>query len=286
MVNTSRILEWNRVSSEEELYELLNQYHWILSEEVIAYLELLINLKVSVYEYNPLVSPEMKEILLELDLYRKIAIYNIYYRTQNLLIKNNEGIDLEISNNENGMEHLNVVGKIDNHKFNIFSFQYSSDNIQKNNLLFQDGSSNKIRNLYIGDSSLYLTKVDLNLREKELLSILESYEKESQKSNPYGGHKNKYGGPSTNWNLEHQRTLKNLTDNYREIESHEELTATDQRIIQAQEYFYQLLLNDFHVKKSDFSEEKYPSSQNSKRMNKVLKKEYPGTKIKTNIQYW
>ena len=94
MVNTSRILEWNRVSSEEELYELLNQYHWILSEEVIAYLELLINLKVSVYEYNPLVSPEMKEFLLELDLYRKIAIYNIYYRTQNLLIKNNEGIDL------------------------------------------------------------------------------------------------------------------------------------------------------------------------------------------------
>ena len=77
-----------------------------------------------------------------------------------------------------------------------------------------------------------------------------------------------------------------MTDNYREIESHEELTATDQRIIQAQEYFYQLLLNDFHVKKSDFSEEKYPSSQNSKRMNKVLKKEYPGTKIKTNIQYW
>ena len=64
MVNTSRILEWNRVSSEEELYELLNQYHWILSEEVIAYLELLINLKVSVYEYNPLVSPEMKEFLL------------------------------------------------------------------------------------------------------------------------------------------------------------------------------------------------------------------------------
>lgn len=122
MVNTFRILEWNRVSSEEELYELLNQYHWILSEEVIAYLELLINLKVSVYEYNPLVSPEMKEFLLELDLYRKIAIYNIYYRTQNLLIKNNEGIDLEISNNENGMEHLNVVGKIDNHKFNIFFF--------------------------------------------------------------------------------------------------------------------------------------------------------------------
>lgn len=241
MVNTSRILEWNRVSSEEELYELLNQYHWILSEEVIAYLELLIHLKVSVYEYNLLVSPEMKEFLLELDLYRKIAIYNIYYRTQNLLIKNNEGIDLEISNNENCMEHLNVVGKIDNHKFNIFSFQYSSDRILKNHLLFQDGSSNKIRNLYIGDSSLYLTKVDPNLREKEWLSILES---------------------------------------------HEELTATDQRIIQAQEYFYQLLLNDFHVKESDFSEEKYPSSQNSKRMNKVLKKEYPGTKIKTNIQYW
>mgnify|MGYP004530279957 CR=1 FL=1 len=286
MINMSKNLEWNMVSSKEELYALLNQYRWILSDGVITYLELLINLDISAYAYNPLVSSEMRNFLLELDLYRKAVIYNIYHRTQNLLLKNNEGIDLEISNNENGMDHLYAVGKIDEQKFNVFSFQYSSTVVKKDGILFPKHSSNKVRNLYIGDSFLYLTKVNSDLREEELLSILEKYEAESQKTNPFGRGKGKIGGSSSNWNFEHYRTLKDLDDYYREVESHELLTSTDQRIIQAQEYFYQLLLADFQLKNSDFLEEGNCFLQEPKRMHKVFKKEYPGMKIKTDVQYW
>lgn len=279
MLSISKIGNCDKVKTKKELYEMLNRYKSNLSKESIEYLKSLVELEVSVY--NQCISEQSRAVLTELELYRKIAIYNIYKRTEKLLKENSNGIDMEFCGNQNGFTKLNVRGKIDNSSFNIFNFDYS---ISDNEEVLAD--SDYLKNLYIGDSSLYLTKDNPELREEVLLKVLREYEQESSKKNPFSGRRGVHGGPGPMWNMQHRNKLKILEEKYNILDERKELSQTEKEIIQAQQYFYDLLLENFGLNSNDFTE---PEShgmiiENEKnRMHKTLIKKYPGMKITTNI---
>ena len=73
---------WNKVNTKEELIELLKGYKGVLKDSMVNYLNSLIELEFSVVrEY---IDNDDRKALSELELYKRIAIYNIYNRALNL----------------------------------------------------------------------------------------------------------------------------------------------------------------------------------------------------------
>lgn len=274
----------DKVKTKKALYEMLNKYKEILSKETIEYLKALIDLDISVYNQD--ISEHSREVLNELELYRKVAVYNIYKRTEKLLKENSNGIDMEFYENQNVLSKLSAKGKIDDSSFCIFDFDYSMSSNNKR-LFLQNGLdvSDYAKKLYIGDSFLYLTKDNPELREEELLRVLGEYEKESNKKNPYSIRRKVYGGPAPMWDREHRHKLANLEKQFKTLDEHKELSQTEKQIIQAQQYFYDLLLENFGLNSDDFSENDCRSSIRNQedKMHKTLVKKYPGMKIITHI---
>ena len=75
---------WNKINTREELLELLKKYNRILSGSMIHYLNDLVDLEFSVIKDNINVNEDDKKILSELEIYKRIAMYNIYNRALNI----------------------------------------------------------------------------------------------------------------------------------------------------------------------------------------------------------
>lgn len=101
---------WNRVNTREELLELLKEYRGILSNPMQEYLNSLIELEFSVI--RDYIKDEDRDVLSELEVYKKVAIYNIYNRALNLFKM--QDMQLSISGNENGFESLDISTSINN----------------------------------------------------------------------------------------------------------------------------------------------------------------------------
>ena len=109
-----------RVETKEELLESLEKYKGILSVPMIEYLNSLLELEFSVVREN--IGKQDRDALSELDIYRNVAIYNIYNRAKNLL---NEMSDtLKIKGNEDGWEELSVELPLLNGTVQLYEFDY------------------------------------------------------------------------------------------------------------------------------------------------------------------
>ena len=69
---------WNKINTREEILELLKKYNRILSGSMIHYLNGLVDLEFSVIKDNINVSDDDRKVLSELEVYKRIAMYNIY----------------------------------------------------------------------------------------------------------------------------------------------------------------------------------------------------------------
>ena len=152
----SHLYEEEKVKTKEELLELLNKYKVILKNEMIDYLKSLINLEFSIMR-NYINSSE-RQALSELEIYKNIAIYNIYNRAMNLF--NKEQNKFCIVGNNQGIKGLNVSAILNNgSQVELFAFNYGMES-------FKDS---------IGDIHLYRTIANEKLAKMLSENYREAY---------------------------------------------------------------------------------------------------------------
>lgn len=271
---------WNKVNTKGELIELLNNYKKVLNKSTIDYLNSLINLDFSVIRNY--ISDEEREVLSELEVYKRIAIFNIYTRALNIF-KQNES-EIKIEGNNCGREGLYIYDR----GCKLFEFDYIENYVEG------------YKQMKIGDISLFKTIENKEIREAEMNRVLNNLDKLYDEKNPYGcssrthvpssGSKrnhiprriNKIGGQSTQWEWAHDAKIKDYEEKVNMLDK-KELTSDDKKEIEKTNYFNKLLLDDYGLTNSDFKEEKDLFAEEL--TSKTLVKKLPGISINNNIKY-
>ncbi len=232
-----------KVDDKEALKSLLKRYEDTLNKPTLEYLNSLIELEFSVLKNN--ISSTKKENLIELELYRRIAIYNIYNRVLNIL-KNHE--DLDIQSNSAGYEGVYVFKKINDESIvELFNFDYD------------------INRSRVGEIEFFETREET---EEERISKINyvkgAIERISNESNDKDVEDIK---------LDRIRRIEHYKRMLSELEKKKVLTDIDRLKIETSKYYLELLLNEFGLTKEDLKDDK------------VLVKRMPRLNIKDNIRY-
>ncbi len=271
---------WNKVSTKKELVESLKKYRGILNNQMIDYLNSLIELDFSVIkEY---IKEEDRKSLAELEIYKKIAIYNIYNRALNLFNKNN--IEHNFLGNDDGFDSLSISVPLNDHKeVKVFDFDYKD---------FYSKSWSKIPDefitMVIGNISLYQTLESKELREAELNRVINKLDKLYDASNPYPSSFGIAGGPNSQWNYRHAQEIAKYEDMFIKLDSKNKLNDMEQKEIEITNQINNLFLDDYGLTNSSFVEEASVNSffKNEKSvLKKTLTKRQANLTIKNNIKY-
>lgn len=263
----------NKLATKEELIDLLKKHKGILTNSILDYLNSLVELEFSVVRKN--ISTEEREILSELEIYKKIATYNIYHRALQLLEQQKQPIDID----NNGS--LIVSMQLENRRVELFSFDY------QNRISLRENIPDEYKTMKIGTVSLYRSLQNEDLREKEINRVLRKLESLHASHNPYPTRRGVVGGPDVYWERQHKERVEELEKKLTELESKKELTEVDKKEIELTNDTYQLLLADYELTNEDFEERKMPKFTTSEvdRMNKTRIKRMPNLTITDQIRY-
>ena len=265
----------DKVNTKEELLQLLKDYKIILNSQVIDYLESLINLDFSVIREN--IDDKSKEALSELEIYKRIAIYNIYNGAINLFTQSN--MPLIITGNNEGFESLSISVPIEDRNIKIFDFKYSE---QKSlNYKIPD----EYKTMKIGSINLYQKIENKELRIQELKRIVDKIERLYGTQNPYQYHPKKVGGSYVKWKIERQKEIEKYQKMLDKIDSHNELTEIDIKEIEIMNKAHDLLLEDYGLTNNSFEDDVSIASKRSNNLQKTLVKRQPNITITNNIEY-
>lgn len=265
----------DKVNTKEELLQLLKDYKIILNSQVIDYLESLINLDFSVIKEN--IDDKSKKALSELEIYKRIAIYNIYNRAINLFTQSN--MPLIITGNEEGFESLSISVPIEDRNIKIFDFKYGE---QKSlNYKIPD----EYKTMKIGSINLYQKIENKELRIQELKRIINKIEMLYGTQNPYQYHPKKVGGSYVKWKIERQKEIEKYQKMLDKIDSHNELTEIDIKEIEIMNKAHDLLLEDYGLTNDSFEDDVSITSKCSNNLQKTLIKRQPNITITNNIEY-
>ena len=271
---------WNKINTKEELIELLKQYKGILNNEMINYLNSLIDLEFSVI--RDYISDSDRISLSELEVYKRIAMYNIYNRSLNIF-KQNES-ELEISGNNDGIEGLEVYASLGKRSCKLFDFDYKECPISLSSEIPSDYKTMKIGNI-----SLFQTIENAEQREAELMRVMSILDRLYDEKNPYQSRPRTYGGPGLQWAFEHSKQIKYYEEKFNELDAKKELTDEDKKEIEITNKFHKLLLEDYNLSENSFEDESNKSFFNfygdKSKLQKTLVKRMPGITIKNNIKY-
>lgn len=263
----------NKLATKEELIDLLKKHRGILTNSILDYLNSLVELEFSVVRKN--ISTEEREILSELEIYKKIATYNIYHRALQLLEQQKQPIDID----NNGS--LIVSMQLENRRVKLFSFDYQERISLRKNI------PDEYKTMKIGTVSLYRSLQNEDLREKEINRVLRKLESLHASHNPYPTRRGVVGGPDVYWERQHKERVEELEKKLTELESKKELTEVDKKEIELTNDTYQLLLADYGLTNEDFEERKMTkfTSAEIDRMNKTLVKKLPNLTVVDQIHY-
>ncbi len=263
----------NKLATKEELINLLKKHRGILTNPILDYLNSLVELEFSVIRNY--ISIEEREVLSELELYKKIATYNIYYRALQLL--DHEKNPIEIDNNE----RLIVSKQLENRRVKLFCFDY------KDRISLSKNIPDDYKSMKIGTVTLYRTLENKDLREKELNRILERLESLYVANNPYLVRHDVIGGPDVYWERQHKEKIEELEKKFTELDNKKELTEVDKQEIQLTNYIHQLFLTDYGLTNEDFEESKMSKFTTAEidKMNKTQVKKLPNLTISDQIHY-
>ena len=265
----------DKVNTKEELLQLLKDYKVILNNQVIDYLESLINLDFSVIREN--IDDKSKEALSKLEIYKRIAIYNIYNKAINLFTQSN--MPLIITGNNEGFESLSISVPIEDRNIKIFDFKYSE---QKSlNYKIPD----EYKTMKIGSINLYQKIENKELRIQELKRIVDKIERLYGTQNPYQYHPKKVGGSYVKWKIERQKEIEKYQKMLDKIDSHNELTEMDIKEIEIINKAHDLLLEDYGLTDDSFEDDVSIASKRSNNLQKTLVKRQPNITITNNIEY-
>ncbi len=256
---------------------------------MIHYLNGLVDLEFSVIKDNINVSDDDRKVLSELEVYKRIAMYNIYNMALNIFEEANP--EIMISGNNDGIEGLNVYASFGERSFQVFDFDY-----QEGPIGFELEIPSGYKTMRIGDISLFHTMASEELREAELMRVMDELDRLYDQKNPYGyssygdsrhfGGGRHVGGPAAQWSFEHNKKIKANERRFELLDSKKELTDDDKREIEITNRFYELLLKDYGLTDKDFEEEDdlvFPERQT--KLQKTLVKKTPNIKIYNNIKY-
>lgn len=265
----------DKVNTKEELLQLLKDYKVILNNQVIDYLESLINLDFSVIKENT--DDKSKKALSELEIYKRIAIYNIYNRAISLFTQSN--MPLIITGNDEGFESLSISVPIEDRNIKIFDFKYGE---QKSlNYKIPD----EYKTMKIGSINLYQKIENKELRIQELKRIINKIEMLYGTQNPYQYHPKKVGGSYVKWKIERQKEIEKYQKMLDKIDSHNELTEIDIKEIEIMNKAHDLLLEDYGLTNNSFEDDVSIASKRSNNLQKTLVKRQPNITITNNIEY-
>lgn len=261
----SNFITYNKVKTKTELLELLKKYEGILSSSMIEYLNSLIELDFSVIKNE--ISKTDRKALSELDIYNQVSIYNIYYRTLNILKK--ENYQYNIISNENKYPGLDFSLPLNNHYINLFNFHY-------------DTSKQTINTI-----DLYQTLEGTVQRKAELDMVIEKLDKLYNEKNPYYIESGIYGGPSTNWLLQHEDQIRYYENKFEELDKKRELSNEDKTEIAITNHIHKLLFDDFGLTQDDFKNNRLDNFDKTldSKLEKVLTKKLTNLEITNNIKY-
>lgn len=268
--------DFNKVSTKEELVKSLNAYRGILSDSAIDYLNSLIELEFSVI--RDYISTDDRVALSELEVYKKIAIYNIYNRAFNIF--RNEGKDFRILGNEDGWECLEVSALVKDRSVKLFSFSYC-----EGPLGFNESIPSGYKTMRIGDIQLFKTLESKELREAELSRVMEELERLYDAKNPYPYRPNIYGGPGATWIFNHDEKIKNLEERFKQLDSKRELSDEDKKEIEISRHIHELLLDDYGLTSESFTDEVSQPFAEKAEIVRTRVKKMPNICIKDNIKF-
>ena len=263
----------NKLATKEELIDLLKKHKEILTNSILDYLNSLVELEFSVVREN--ISTEEREILSELELYKKIATYNIYHRALQLLEQQKQPLDID----NNGRLEISV--QVENRKVELFSFDYQE------RISLRKDIPEEYKSMKIGNVCLYRTLQNQDIREKEINRVLRKLESLYASHNPYPHRHSVVGGLDFYWERQHKERIEELEKKLTELESKKELTEVDKKEIELTNDIHQLLLADYELTNEDFEERKMPKFTTSEfdRMNKIRTKKMPNLTIVDHIRY-
>lgn len=252
----------NLLESERTLYQDLKQADWLLSKEAYEYLESLLALEISAF--NPEFGNDYREKLREIiNLYKRIALYNICNRTKNLLVNNGNGIEISAVENYEHPVEFNIFGKVNGKSISSFRFNIAEDNP-----------------LYIGDAIIYSSGANPILRQEEIRRLTEKFEAIKAQDNPQAHHdgiKRTQDENGSKWENDRQADLKIIQE---KLETLKNFTLNDEtaKEIAVQNYLANLILSDMNLKDKDFT------SSYEQGLEKTLVRKYPGMSVKHNIK--
>lgn len=250
----------NLLESETTLLENLNQYKWLISKEAYEYLESLLKLEISAF--NPEFSDTNREILRRIDLYKKIAIFNIRNRTKNLLSNNSEGILIDTVERYDHPVEFNIFGKLDDRNFDCFRFNISEENP-----------------LYIGDAIINSSAINATLRSQEMQRLKNLHNIKTSQDNPLAMHDGitrLQDENGSSWEIKHKYELDRIKKEYDNLAMFT-LDDRTKELIAAKNYLAELILQDMNLKDSDFT------TTYGDGMKRNLVRKYPDMSIKHNI---
>ena len=231
----------------EELQETLKMYKGILTNPIADYLNSLLELEFSVVK--DYIDDTNRKALTNLDIYKRIAQYNIYMRALNILRESGLSYKKKDENNI-----LSIFASLEFKDIELFAFDYSNglDNLS----IVQEGVVTK----RIGDIFLYQVVKDEEFKEKELEKAMYKLESLCNAKNPYRLNPYTCGGPASYWEIKREREIRKYETLRKELEHQKELNDDEKKEIEITNKVYEMLLEDYgltnNFKNEEISEDK------------------------------
>ncbi len=267
-------MKFNKINTKEELEWKLDNYKGILSEHIIEYLKSLIELDFSVL--RDYISNTDRVSLSELDIYKKIAMYNIYNRTIEVI--NNSDIVVNIENDDY-FHKLIINNNTFDRKINIIEYDYSK--------AFLDDKYADIgyRTDNIGNISLYLLVKNPDMIIYELDRIMKKLEELYDAKNPYANPEGIYEGLSSRWKHIHKEEIDKYEKMFIKLDNYFNSNDNLDNEIELSKYCNDLLLKDFGLTNKDFCDEAKLFKKNNSYLYKKRIKKLPSIEVINNIKY-
>lgn len=237
-----------------EYKELLKQnlikHRNILNKSIYDYLDSLLELEFSVLKEK--ISANDKEVLDEINIYRQIAIYNIYNRTLKII----EEANLERPLKKNG-NNASIALENEKEPISLFSFYENKIDSHKEKLLL--GTINLYRMVYDPQANKrILEETNKKLEELYKESKYQSFcSKISKFKDPFEDPMEEcYGGIEVVDAYERSENINHYKNILRKLENRKGLTEEEQRIIEITSTIYELILEDYGLKEEDLIDEK------------------------------
>lgn len=260
-------MQYYELATKEELLELLKKYRGILNASMLSYLRSLIELEFSVIkEY---ISKTDQKALAELEIYKEVAIYNIFKRTQNLFNNQNGEFSLYAHNIDSIRLSVSKYLNEENSHIDLFEFKSYNGNLDNR----------------IGDVSLFQTLENKELKQAELNRVMNKLERLYNQRNPYASCRGLIGGPGADWEYDHAKEIGKYEAKFNELDG-KELSENDKLEIELTSQIHELLLDEFGLTNESFKEKNNISLLEEKScLNKKLVKRMPNFTITDNIKY-